>query len=99
MPKYSKYNKHSSNTDFLSIVNATPEDIPNTSANGGIDFDFTFDIAKFTYWFVLFVVGYISQPLAVYKLLPPKIQKAKEGKREDGTRFDYQQYRRNACRC
>ena len=85
MPKYSKYNKHSSNTDFLSIVNATPEDIPNTSANGGIDFDFTFDIAKFTYWFVLFVVGYVSQPLAVYKLLPSKIQKAKEGKREDGT--------------
>ena len=84
--KYSKYNKHSSNADFLSIVNATPENTtPNTSAKG-IDFDFTFDMGKFTYWFVLFVVGYVCQPLVVFKyLLPSKIQKAKEGKKEDGS--------------
>ena len=89
MPKYSKYNKHSSNTDFLSIVNATPENTTqNTSANGGIDFDFTFDIAKFTYWFVLFVVGYVSQPLVVYNyLLPDEIKKAKEGEKADGTEW------------
>ena len=102
MSKYSKYSKHSSTNDFLNIVNANPyssyQSTPNNN-NIGLDFDFTFDIKKFIYWFALFVIGYMVQPLVVYNLLPTKIQNAKQGKKEDGsawTSSDFNNYTDNS---
>ena len=95
MPKYSRYTKHSSGNDFLDLLNDTPSysqsnnlfentSTPGSNTSGEWNFDFTFDIKKFLYWFVLFVIGYIVQPLVVYNILPTKIRNAKEGKKENG---------------
>lgn len=95
MPKYSRYTKHSSGNDFLDLLNDTPSysesnnlfentSTPGSNTGGEWNFDFTFDIKKFLYWFVLFVIGYIVQPLVVYNILPTKIKNAKEGKKENG---------------
>ena len=85
MPKYSRYTKHSSGNDFLDLLNDTPSysesnnlfentSTPGSNTGGEWNFDFTFDIKKFLYWFVLFVIGYIVQPLVVYNILPTKIK-------------------------
>ena len=105
MSKYSRYTKHSSGNDFLNILGtSSSKNTTITSYLGAEDtsqsidkwnFDFSFNITTYLFWFMLFTISYSLQPLVIWKLLPKGIKNQKKGTNPKGESWipdDFKKY-------